>query len=132
MRTDWRAAAGLVITLIAVLGIVAGISFARASGGSDVQRYEVTVRFDTSVTQDDLDETGGLLRSYDDDLEFLIMESFPPVGRAVMEVEASDFCRTVEAELEAKSYVSDVSCRTWTGGSVADPDAPVSTDNDLD
>ena len=32
MRTDWRAAAGLTITLVAVLGIVAGISFARASG----------------------------------------------------------------------------------------------------
>ena len=90
------------------------------------------MRFNTSVTQDDLDQAGALLRTYDDDLEFLIMESFPPVGRAVMEVEVSDFCRTVETELGAKSYASDVSCGPHVETDQADPDAPVSTDNDLD
>lgn len=74
-------------------------------------RYEVTVHFNASVTQDDIDEASALLRAYDDDLEFLIMESFPPIGRALLATNAPDFCRTVEAELEAKSYVDGVSCR---------------------
>lgn len=73
--------------------------------------YEVTVQFNTSVMQDDIDDVGALLRAYDDDLEFLIMESFPPIGRALLATDAPDFCQTVEAELEAKSYVDDVSCR---------------------
>jgi hypothetical protein len=73
-------------------------------------RYEVTVGFNTSVTQDDIDEVGALLRAYDDELEYVIMESWPPVGRALLATDVADFCQTVEAELEAKSYVDDVSC----------------------
>jgi len=73
-------------------------------------RYEVTVRFNTSVTQDDIDEVGALLRAYDDELEFLLMESWPPIGRAQLTTDVADFCQTVEAELEAKSYIDDVSC----------------------
>jgi hypothetical protein len=73
-------------------------------------RYEVTVGFNTSVTQDDIDETGALLRAYDDELEYVVMESWPPIGRAVLTTDVADFCQTVEAELEAKSYIDDVSC----------------------
>jgi hypothetical protein len=73
--------------------------------------YEVTVRFNTSATQDDLFETEGVLRTYDDGLEYVIMESFPPVGRASLATDVPDFCQTVEAELEAKSYVDEVSCQ---------------------
>jgi hypothetical protein len=74
-------------------------------------RYEVTVQLNTSVLQDDIDQVDTLLRAYDEHLDFLIMESFPPVGRALLATDAPDFCQTVEAELEAKSYVDDVSCR---------------------
>ena len=73
-------------------------------------RYEVTVRFNTSVTQDDIDEVGALLGAYDDELEFVVMESWPPVGRALLTTDVVDFCQTVEAELEAKSYIDEVSC----------------------
>ena len=73
-------------------------------------QYEVTVQFNTSVTQDDIDEAAALLRAYDEDLEFLIMEIWPPIGRALLATNVPDFCQTVEAELEAKSYVDDVSC----------------------
>ena len=73
-------------------------------------RYEVTVGFNTSVTQDDIDEVGALLRAYDDELEYVVMESWPPVGQAVLTTDVADFCQTVEAELEAKSYIDDVSC----------------------
>ncbi len=73
-------------------------------------RYEVKVGFNTSVTQDDIDEASALLRAYDDDLEFVIMESWPPIGRALLATNVADFCQTVEAELKAESYVDDVSC----------------------
>jgi hypothetical protein len=90
-------------------------------------KFEVTVRFNTSVTQDDIDEAGVLLRTFDDDVEFLIMEMFPPVGRAVVAVDTPGFCQAVAADLEARSYVNDVSCRSWAGGGEGEPDAPVST-----
>ncbi|UCH86066.1 MAG: hypothetical protein JSU97_05860 [Dehalococcoidia bacterium] len=77
---------------------------------AEAPQYEVTVQFNTSVTQDDIDEAAALLRAYDEDLEFLIMEIWPPIGRALLTTNVPDFCQTVETELEAKSYVDDVSC----------------------
>jgi hypothetical protein len=129
MRIDWRIAAGLLIIVGAVLGTVLGISLMQGSDADETARYEVTVQFNTTVTQDDLDEAGSLLRTFDDDVDFLIMEIFPPIGRAVLATDAPDFCRTVEAALEAKSYVDGASCRPWQEPDQADPDAPVSTDN---
>ena len=107
------------------------------TSGSEAARYEVTVQFNDSVTQEDMDEAGVLLRTFDDDIDFLIMEIFPPVGHAVLVTDgyvgrprdASDFCQTVQAELEAKRFVDSVSCRPWQEPDQADPDAPVSTDN---
>lgn len=90
-------------------------------------QYEVTVRFNSSVTQGDIDEAGALLRTFDDDIEFLIMEMFPPVGRAVMAADTSGFCQAVAAGLEARTYVNDVSCQPWEGGGGAEPDVPVTT-----
>jgi len=130
MRIDWRIAAGLMVIVGAVLGSALAISLVQRSNADDTARYEVTVQFNTTVTQDDLDEAGALLRTYDNDLEFLIMEIFPPIGRAVVTTEAADFCQTVETELGAKSYVDEVSCGPHVETDQADPDAPVSTDND--
>ncbi len=130
MRIDWRIAAGLLVIVGAVLGSALGISLVQRSNADETAQYEVTVQFNTTVTQDDLDEAGALLRTFDDDLDFLIMEIFPPIGRAVLATDAPDLCQTVEAKLEAKSYVNSVSCRPWQGPDQAEPDAPVSTDND--
>lgn len=130
MRIDWRIAAGLIVIVGAVLGSALAISLVQRSNADDTARYEVTVQFNTTVTQDDLDEAGALLRTYDNDLEFLIMEIFPPIGRAVVTTEAADFCQTLETELGAKSYVDEVSCGPHVETDQADPDAPVSTDND--
>ena len=120
--------------MMVILGVVLGsalvISLVNGSDADETARYEVTVQFNTSVTQDDLDEAGSLLRTFDDDVDFLILEIFPPIGRAVLATDAPDFCRTVEAALEAKSYVNSVSCQQWQETDQADPDAPVSTDND--
>jgi hypothetical protein len=130
MRINWRIAAGLLIIVGAVLGTVLAISLVQRSDADETARYEVTVQFNSTVTQDDLDEAGSLLRTFDADVDFLIMEIFPPVGRAVLATDAPDFCQTVEAQLEAKSYVNSVSCQPWQEPDQADPDAPVSTDNE--
>ena len=132
MRIDWRIAAGLMVIVGVVLGGALVISLMQGSDADETARYEVTVQFNTTVTQDDLDEAGSLLGAYDDDLEFVIMEIFPPIGRAVLATDAPDFCQTVETELGAKSYVDEVSCGPHVETDQADPDKPVSTDNDLD
>ncbi len=130
MRIDWRIAAGLMVIAGVILGSALAITFTRASSGSEAAQYEVTVRFNTTVTQDDLDKAGSLLRTFDGDVDFLIMEIFPPIGRAVLATDVPDFCPTVKAALEAESYVDDASCRPWQETDQADPDAPVSTDNE--
>ncbi len=130
MRIDGRMAAGLMVIVGVVLGTVLGISLVQGSDADETARYEVTVQFNDSVTQQDIDEAGALLGTYDDDLEFLIMEIFPPIGRAVLATDATGFCQTVETELEAKSYVDDVSCGPHVETDQAEPDEPVSTDND--
>ena len=119
----------IVFGLAAVLGL-AVIAIACGGDGGATQ-YDVTVRFNTSATQDELFEVGALLRTYDDDLEYFILETSPPIGEARLATDAPDFCRTVDAELEAKSYVDDVSCGPHVETDQADPDdEPVSTDND--
>ena len=93
--------------------------------------YEVTVLYNESVTQDNLDEAGALLRTYDDDLEFLIQESFPPTGRAVLETDVADFCQKVTSDLARKSYVESGECAPLLPSDVPDidPNAPVEQRN---
>ncbi len=130
MRIDWRIAAGLIVIVGAVLSSALAISLVQRSNADETAQYEVTVQFNTTVTQDDLNEAGSLLRTFDDDVEFLVMEIFPPIGRAVVTTEAAAFCPTVEAALEAESYVDEVSCGPHIEHDQAEPGAPVSTDND--
>jgi hypothetical protein len=126
MRIDWRVAGGALIVVGAVVGTVLGISLGRASGGSEAAQYEVTLLFNASVTQQDIEETEALLGTFDTDPEYVIMESFPPVGRAVMASDASDFCQKVRAELEAKDYINRVTCKPWADIGEVNPDAPIS------
>jgi hypothetical protein len=93
----------------------------------EAAQYEVTVQFNTSATQDDLSETEAVLKTYDDAVDYVVMESFPPVGRALLATEEPDFCQTVEAELEAASYIDGATCEPWVDSGEADPDAPVSS-----
>ncbi len=130
MRINRRVAAGLLVIVGAVLVTLLGISLMQGSDADETVRYKVTVQFNTTVTQDDLDEAGSLLRTFDDDVDFLIMEIFPPIGRAVLATDATGFCPTVKAALEAKSYIDEVSCGPHVEPGEAEPDAPVSRDND--
>ena len=99
---------------------------ALACAGSDGTEYEVIVRFNTSVTQEALDDVAEFLRTYDDGLDFPIQESFPPTGVARLRTDEPGFCATVETELEARSYVDGVSCRERAESpQPEEPDAPV-------
>ena len=112
------ALAGLLVALATAAGCT-------SAGGST--EYEVVVRFNESVTQADMDEVDAFLRVYDDDLEFLIQETFPPTGVARLKTDDDAFCTVVEAELGAKSYVDEVTCREREDRTpVESPDAPVS------
>lgn len=95
--------------------------------------YEVTVNFNTTVAQEDLEEAEALLRTYDSDVEFLIMESFPPIGYALLESE-SDPCPAITAQLESETYVDSVACGPALPNDIADggPDAPVQQTNDTE
>jgi hypothetical protein len=97
-----------------------------ASCDDGATAYEVVVRFNTTVTQDDLDETAAILRAYDADLDFVVQESFPPTGVATLETDAADFCASVWAALEAKTYVDGATCREAQDVPASEnPDAPV-------
>ena len=117
---------------LAILGALLFTVILTACGDSadSTTRYEVAVLFNTSVTQEDLTETNETLQSYDEALQFLIQELFPPIGRAVLTTDASDFCSTIEMDLEAKTYVRDVTCREWEEPDASEsPDEPVEDNN---
>jgi hypothetical protein len=123
------AVAATTAVTFAVVGNGSGASEQSSPSGADQpshevrEQYEVMVKFNTSVTQGDIDDVTVLLRTHDDDLDFVIMESFPPIGHAVLTIDATDFCPTVEAELETRSYIEDISCGPSLG-SRCGPEGP--------
>ncbi len=90
--------------------IAVALSLAACGDGGSGNKYDVSVLFNETVEQQDLDEVDDLLRGYDSDAEIAVLESFPPQMRATLETNAPDFCAAVEAELEGRSYVRDVTC----------------------
>lgn len=92
--------------------------------GGDPALIDVTVNFNESVTQDNIDEVGAFLREFDADLEFVILEIFPPIGRATLSADVV-VCSTIEAELGAETYVRAVSCEEFQVIDVANPDGTV-------
>jgi len=125
------------IAVIAVLGVVAGLSFAGAGDGGEVpgdinttgDECEVTINFNETVTQTDIDEAGAILRALDGDVEFIVMEIFPPIGVGRLNVDDRSQCDSAVDELRAKSYVESVSWQTFDPLGVEDPEEPVSTTN---
>jgi hypothetical protein len=103
------------------------LALGAACDGEEVTEYQVTVGFNETVTQPDMDAVRTFLAQYDEDLEFLIQESFPPTGVAYVETDAPDFCAEVEAELTGETYVRDVACGERPEPSDGDPEEPVSS-----
>ncbi len=115
----------LLMSNIALLVLIAA---ACGGGSANGTEYRVVIHFNETVTQAD-DETAEILGAYDDDLEYLVQESFPPTGVARLRTDAVDFCETVEFQLEAKSYVSDVECSVYEEPPAsASPEEPVSSE----
>ena len=93
----------LLLPLLAVELVACG-------GGDSANEYDVSVQFNETVEQDDMDEVDDLLRGYDSDAKVRILESFPPQLRATLKTDVPDFCATVQGELAGLSYVSEVTC----------------------
>jgi hypothetical protein len=94
---------------------------------SDAPEYRVTVRFNESVTQADQDDASEILSSYDEGVDFLIQESFPPTGVATLRSTDSDICSRIQADFEGKTYVDSVDC-TVPPATSENPDEPVSSE----
>jgi len=90
-------------------------------------RYEVIVHFNANVTQPDLDFVAAYLRGYDTDVNFVIQESFPPMGVARFKTNGRNICDVIEAELETASYVDGVDCARVSDEAPVDGDTPVSS-----
>jgi hypothetical protein len=95
---------------------IATVAVSAACGGG-APSYRLTVAFDTSVTQVDIDEVDQLIRRFDSAAEMLVTETFPPTGHVVVETSTPDFCRKVEAEIDALRSVENVSCERLDDGS---------------
>ena len=109
--------------LLLALTAATAIAFACASSPT---KYHVIVHFNASVTQTDMDDVAGYLRDFDQGLDFLVQESFPPTGVATLRTNAKNFCATVEGELTSRSYIDGVDCRNAADVTpVESPDAPV-------
>ena len=114
-------------TRLGLIGIVLVGLVALACGGDGATKYRVTVHFNETVTQADMDSVADYLRDFDDDLDFLVQETFPPTGVASLRTKTKEFCAKVEAELESRSYISSVDCHEADDAAPSEsPDAPVS------
>lgn len=107
------------------LALVGLLAVACGGGGTE---YQVTVGFNESVTQADMDEVDAFLRAFDENMDFLVQETFPPTGVARLTTDEPDFCARVESELGAKPYISEVTCREYDEPAPSgSPDGPLSS-----
>ncbi len=91
-------------------------------------QYTVTIRFNETVSEDELDEIGARIRDFDPDAEYVIQESFPPTGVANFGAETEDVCLALTQGLEAETFVTSVSCGPQTEPGDTDPNEPVVND----
>lgn len=92
--------------------------------------YDLTFVFNESVTQDDLEEVGKIIQEIAPGGDFLVRESFPPVGAVQVTTDMAEFCPDIEAKFESLSYVADVTCGASISAASNPPDAdqPVSSE----
>lgn len=93
---------------LAAFGTLAALALAGCREGAP--SYDVTVAFNDRYTEAALQETDAILRSYDDHIDVLVQESFPPVARTVIRSSSEDFCEDLRSQLETKPYVERVDC----------------------
>jgi hypothetical protein len=98
-----------------------------AGPGSDLALVRLTVDFDASVTQPDIERVTEMIVSLDPEADVLILERFPPAASAVISAGGTGVCEDLIARLQTAPAVASVSCvdDKPVGG---DPDGPVSSD----
>ncbi|HEU5321100.1 MAG TPA: hypothetical protein VFX28_09870 [Methylomirabilota bacterium] len=84
--------------------------FALVAGCGGGASYDVTVRFDESVQDADLQAVERVIKRYDGDADVLLLESFPPILKARVRTDAGDFCAKLTRDLEEMPPVSGVDC----------------------
>ncbi len=107
--------------LLAAAATVAVVTVFAACGGSgdsggNVPSYRLTVAFDSSVTQADMDQMQRFVHDYDPSAEMLLTESFPPTGHVIVKTNTLDFCGKIETLAEAVPSVASVTCEQSDGG----------------
>jgi hypothetical protein len=93
----------------------------------DTATFDLTVAFDESVTQADQRLAEEVVREIDADADFVIQESFPPVGRASITTGDDEACAALTEELMNVHGVANVRCEPAQQGGTGDPDEPVSS-----
>ena len=83
------------------------------SGAVSPSKHEVSIRFNETVQQTDIDEVAALVAEYDNDAKVVVLELFPPVARAVVETDIARFCDELGAHLEGRPYIASVSCECF-------------------
>ena len=92
-------------------------------------QYRVTISFNETVDQDQMDEVGARIRDFDPDAEYVIQESFPPTGVANFVADTEDVCIALTQDLEDETFVTSVTCGPQLEpGDTIDPDEPVVND----
>ena len=90
--------------------------------------FDVAIDFNESVTQAGMDAAQEVLASFDPDVQLLILESFPPMGRATVKTADPAFCEMVQAKLSGLAGVRSVTCQSATAPpDDMMPDEPVSS-----
>lgn len=98
----------------AAMAAVVAVSTACGGGGTS---YDVTVTFNSTVTQTDMDQVDRLIHRFNSSAEMRVMETFPPIGRVTIKTGTRDFCHEIETALDALPFVSNVGCQKTGGGS---------------
>lgn len=128
MNTVRIATISALAVVIAVVGVVVGLALANA-GDDGGEKYAVHINFNEEYTEADLSEAADILRTFDPDVDMMILESFPPQGAAIIESDDEGVCDAVEAAFEGKTYVRTVSCQPYVPLTDGSGDEPVSTAN---
>jgi hypothetical protein len=91
--------------------------------------YDLTIAFNESVTDAGLEEVARIVDGIAPGTDFLIRESFPPVGAGRIVTAMLEFCPDIEAKFESLPYVSDATCAVAADDPpLAEPDEPVSSE----
>jgi hypothetical protein len=122
------------IVAVAVTVVVACAESSGDEGGGengDTASFDVSIGFSETATQEQMDAAAAFLRGFDEDVDFLLLELFPPIGRGTVTTDDAGFCDAVRSEFEGEDYVRDVTCGPHVEpDDSGDPDEPVSSDDD--